>query len=139
LQKLNRENGITIVLVTHEQDIAACASRVITFRDGRMVSDIRQERPSDALAELEALPPPQAQGASDYAPESNDAAAFAREQIGGPVPIATYFMAVLGLVLGWGTALLYGYLVVGQHNWWFDVIGVALGEALLAAWHGKRR
>ena len=41
LQKLNRENGITICLVTHEHDIAACASRVITVRDGRIVSDVR--------------------------------------------------------------------------------------------------
>src|ERR1700742_1175817 len=43
LQKLNRDRGITIVLVTHERDIAACASRVITFRDGRMVTDVLQE------------------------------------------------------------------------------------------------
>jgi putative ABC transport system ATP-binding protein len=40
LQRLNRESGITIVLVTHEADIAACASRVITMRDGRILSDI---------------------------------------------------------------------------------------------------
>ncbi len=39
LQRLNRDNGITIVLVTHEADIAACASRVITMRDGRILSD----------------------------------------------------------------------------------------------------
>ena len=35
---------ITIVLVTHEHDIAACAKRVVTFRDGRIVSDVRQEQ-----------------------------------------------------------------------------------------------
>ncbi len=52
LQRLNRERGITICLVTHEQDIAACASRVCTFRDGRMVTDVRQEKPLDAAAEL---------------------------------------------------------------------------------------
>jgi putative ABC transport system ATP-binding protein len=34
--------GITIVLVTHEADIAACARRRIVFRDGRIVEDIRQ-------------------------------------------------------------------------------------------------
>ncbi len=42
LQELNREQGITIALVTHEHDIAACASRVITMRDGAVVSDERR-------------------------------------------------------------------------------------------------
>jgi putative ABC transport system ATP-binding protein len=40
LQKLNQTNAITIVLVTHEPDIAACASRIITMRDGRIRSDV---------------------------------------------------------------------------------------------------
>ena len=38
LQELNRE-GITVVLVTHEADVAAFAGRVIHFRDGRLVED----------------------------------------------------------------------------------------------------
>ena len=38
-QRLNREDGLTIVLVTHEADIAAHAGRIITFRDGRVVAD----------------------------------------------------------------------------------------------------
>jgi putative ABC transport system ATP-binding protein len=38
-QRLNREDGLTIVLVTHEAEIAAHADRVITFRDGRVVGD----------------------------------------------------------------------------------------------------
>jgi len=41
-QRLNREQGITITLVTHEPDIATYASRVVTFRDGRIISDVRQ-------------------------------------------------------------------------------------------------
>ena len=41
LQALNRR-GITIVVVTHEQDIAAFASRRLVFRDGRVVTDVRQ-------------------------------------------------------------------------------------------------
>ena len=36
---LNRDNGITVVIVTHERDIAAKANRVITLSDGRIVSD----------------------------------------------------------------------------------------------------
>ncbi|WP_437295027.1 ABC transporter ATP-binding protein [Sorangium sp. So ce426] len=55
LQRLNR-GGITIVLVTHEPDIAACASRVITMRDGEIRSDLRNDRPVDAAAALAALP-----------------------------------------------------------------------------------
>ena len=38
LQELNRE-GITVVLVTHEADVAAFAGRVVHFRDGRVVED----------------------------------------------------------------------------------------------------
>jgi len=38
-ERLNRERGITIMLVTHESDIAAHAQRIVTFRDGRIVSD----------------------------------------------------------------------------------------------------
>jgi len=38
-QRLNDERGITLVLVTHEPDIAAYARRVIRFRDGRIVED----------------------------------------------------------------------------------------------------
>ena len=41
LQELNRA-GMTIVVVTHEHDIAAYASRLISFRDGRVLSDERQ-------------------------------------------------------------------------------------------------
>lgn len=39
LRKLNDERGITIVLVTHENDIAAYAKRQVRFRDGRIHSD----------------------------------------------------------------------------------------------------
>jgi putative ABC transport system ATP-binding protein len=37
--KLNRESGITVILVTHESDIAAYSKRIIRFLDGRIVSD----------------------------------------------------------------------------------------------------
>ncbi len=45
-----RASGITIVLVTHEPDIASFAARVITMRDGRIQSDRRQE-PRPAVPE----------------------------------------------------------------------------------------
>ncbi|MGE5577383.1 MAG: ABC transporter ATP-binding protein [Syntrophothermus sp.] len=37
-QELNRK-GITVILVTHEADIAACTKRIVRFRDGKIVSD----------------------------------------------------------------------------------------------------
>ena len=43
VQRLNREQRITVVLVTHELDVATYADRVVTFRDGIIVSDTRQE------------------------------------------------------------------------------------------------
>jgi putative ABC transport system ATP-binding protein len=54
LQSLNRE-GLTIVLVTHEPDIAEYASRQITFRDGRLIRDEPVSQPRDAVAEWEVL------------------------------------------------------------------------------------
>ena len=47
LQLLNRQ-GITIVLITHEPDIAGYASRVLTFRDGRLLRDEPVSSPRDA-------------------------------------------------------------------------------------------
>ena len=46
LVSLNREQGVTIILVTHEADIAAFADRIVTMRDGRIVADERGEKPS---------------------------------------------------------------------------------------------
>jgi putative ABC transport system ATP-binding protein len=43
LAALNRDRGITIVMVTHETDMAAYAKRVVSFRDGRIASDQRQQ------------------------------------------------------------------------------------------------
>jgi putative ABC transport system ATP-binding protein len=41
LQSLNRDDGITVVMVTHEADVAAAAQRVVSVRDGRIVGDER--------------------------------------------------------------------------------------------------
>jgi putative ABC transport system ATP-binding protein len=56
LQRLNRERRITIVLITHEHDIAEYAARVVTVRDGRILTDAPVENRRDAAAELAALP-----------------------------------------------------------------------------------
>jgi len=54
LQALHR-TGITIVLVTHEPDIATYADRRVVVRDGRILSDERQA-PHDAAEDLAAIP-----------------------------------------------------------------------------------
>ena len=51
LQSLNR-SGITIVLVTHEEDIARYARRILHFRDGELVEDEPVAEPIDARAAL---------------------------------------------------------------------------------------
>ena len=58
-QRLNRERGITLVLVTHEPDIAQYASRVVVFKDGKIKKDYRIAEPRDAAKELRSLPPVQ--------------------------------------------------------------------------------
>jgi putative ABC transport system ATP-binding protein len=57
LQRLNRDRGITVLLITHEHDIAEYATRVVTVRDGRILTDEAVARQRDAAAELAALPP----------------------------------------------------------------------------------
>ena len=51
-QRLNSERGITIVLVTHEADIAEYATRIIGFRDGRVRFDQPVARRREATEEL---------------------------------------------------------------------------------------
>jgi putative ABC transport system ATP-binding protein len=54
-QKLN-EQGTTIVLVTHENDIANFARRKMVFKDGILLSDVQNEHPTKAWEELQKLP-----------------------------------------------------------------------------------
>jgi putative ABC transport system ATP-binding protein len=55
-QKLNRDSGMSIIVVTHEPDIASYSNRIIRFKDGHLVSDERVAEPRDAQLELETLP-----------------------------------------------------------------------------------
>jgi putative ABC transport system ATP-binding protein len=50
-QKLNRTHGITIIVVTHSDEVATYAGRVITFRDGQIVSDSRNQTSHQDAAE----------------------------------------------------------------------------------------
>jgi putative ABC transport system ATP-binding protein len=55
-QRLNQERGITVVLITHETDIAEYGTRTVTFRDGQVVADKSVARRRQAQEELAALP-----------------------------------------------------------------------------------
>ena len=55
-QKLNLERNITVVLITHEQDIAEYGTRTASFRDGVVVKDHPVARRRVAQDELQALP-----------------------------------------------------------------------------------
>jgi putative ABC transport system ATP-binding protein len=55
-QRLNQERGITIVLITHELDIAEYGMRIVSFRDGLVVADRAVTRRRAAEHELAALP-----------------------------------------------------------------------------------
>ena len=57
LQELN-QGGMTVLVVTHEADVARFARRVLRFRDGHLVEDRVNENPDDARAMLRAAPVP---------------------------------------------------------------------------------
>ena len=55
-QRLNAESGITVLLITHEHDIAEYATRMVSFRDGRIVGDHPVLNRRHADAELASMP-----------------------------------------------------------------------------------
>ncbi|HXN45486.1 MAG TPA: ABC transporter ATP-binding protein, partial [Bryobacteraceae bacterium] len=55
-QRLNREKGITMIVVTHDPDVATYSNRLIHFKDGKLELDERLAEPRDAHKDLEALP-----------------------------------------------------------------------------------
>ncbi len=83
LRSLNRERGVTIVLVTHEADIAAYADRVVTMRDGKIVADERVSKPA----------PPGAPA------EPKRAAFFQPPQLLAPTPPTGGFLAFALMIL----------------------------------------
>jgi putative ABC transport system ATP-binding protein len=55
-QRLNREEGITMIVVTHDPDIATYSNRSIHFKDGKLQLDERRPQPREARKDLEQLP-----------------------------------------------------------------------------------
>src|SRR5262249_44458371 len=124
LQKLNKEMGITIVLVTHEADIAACARRVITLRDERVVSDVVSESPTHAEGALTALSPPACEQGSST-PETVVRAAGPRN-----VPLAASAWPALGGLLGVIAGLVYIAIVLGVQHAFMPLLLLLVGEAI---------
>jgi putative ABC transport system ATP-binding protein len=79
-QTLNKERGITILLITHEMDIAEYGTRIVRFRDGRIQMDSPVLKRRDAKHELAALPPPE-----DDPPGASEGDSVPVEHLGGVV------------------------------------------------------
>jgi len=92
LVSLNREQGVTIVLVTHEADIAAYAERVVTMRDGEIVSDEKVTKPAAAPRAGKFQP-------ADFFrhPPASEAVA---SQVTGFLPFALMVMAAAAQTIG---------------------------------------
>jgi putative ABC transport system ATP-binding protein len=76
-QRLNIERGITILLITHEHDIAQYGTRTVAFRDGHIVTDTQNIKRRMAKDELAALPSREAVEAADAAAAASVAAKLA--------------------------------------------------------------
>jgi macrolide transport system ATP-binding/permease protein len=60
IRRLNRDQGITVILVTHDPDVAAYADRIVTFKDGVILSDTRKQ--SAPVPATSATEPPSLNG-----------------------------------------------------------------------------
>ena len=62
-QRLKEARGITVILITHEQQVADYGTRIIRFKDGRIVSDAENLSRRTASVELESVPVADAESA----------------------------------------------------------------------------
>jgi macrolide transport system ATP-binding/permease protein len=103
LRTLNRQQGVTIIVVTHERDIADYAERVITMRDGRIVSDelnpAPRGSPETAVAAEPATPPARAARVAEPATSRPSLPSSARASGPAAKPRAAS-LGFLGMVLG---------------------------------------
>src|ERR1700693_2166669 len=70
LQTLNNEQGLTIILVTHEADISQFAKRTLLFRDGKLKRDSLVQDRLEAREVLKSLPTVEQQAAEDAEEET---------------------------------------------------------------------
>jgi putative ABC transport system ATP-binding protein len=53
---LNRNRGITVILVTHDPDVALYTQRSLHFKDGKLQLDEKRDHPRDAALDLQQMP-----------------------------------------------------------------------------------
>jgi putative ABC transport system ATP-binding protein len=139
LQHLNRTVGITIVLVTHEHDIAMCASRVVTMSDGRVVSDQTNASPHNASSELARLPVVEDSPSSAPQDSLADPRERRRRLLGGPIPFSVFAAAFAGTLGGVALGVLYDGVILQRRIVWIPLLCALLGETFVAARYGARR
>ncbi|MBC7107045.1 MAG: macrolide ABC transporter ATP-binding protein, partial [Firmicutes bacterium] len=64
IQELHRATGATVIMVTHDPEVALFCRRVVRLRDGRVVGCEEVAEPADAAARLWELPPEGGEGAA---------------------------------------------------------------------------
>jgi macrolide transport system ATP-binding/permease protein len=112
LTALNRKQGVTIIVVTHEADIAAYADRTLTMRDGEIVADVRRPKPDGPRAAPAAAP-----ARTAAAQRSGAAWSFARMVVDAAVQairrnIMRSALTALGVFIG--VAALIAMVAVGE-------------------------
>jgi putative ABC transport system ATP-binding protein len=128
LQSLNRSRGLTIVLVTHEPEVAACARRVVTLRDGLIVSDLANEVQKDAADELSRLPPAPEPPKPDQAKTSR----------AGALPRGLYVWMMLGTVGGAALGYWYCQWFFHDHTLFGAIVGALVAETMLVSTRRKQ-
>lgn len=107
LVRLNRESGVTIVVVTHEAEVAAHAGRTITMRDGVVISDTGESAP-----EIAPPPVPDAPSAGAQGPWAFGAMILSVAMQSIFRNAARSFLTMLGIFIG--VAALIAMVAVGQ-------------------------